>query len=182
MRVVLTATMAASVLAIGLSSAQALPTADNAASSESAVRLVQQKERGPGQATPGPGQMSPGPSPGGPAMRSPSQGGPTMGSPQGGGKMRGEGGAQFRSGERGQFRSGERGMGYGPRTGEGSRVWIGRERDRGHMGGHVGRHYGWRGSEVGPRFGYVSDCAWLRRRALETGSPHWWRRYRACIH
>jgi hypothetical protein len=24
------------------------------------------------------------------------------------------------------------------------------------------------------------DCAWLRRRAIETGSSYWWRRYREC--
>ena len=34
---------------------------------------------------------------------------------------------------------------------------------------------------VGPGYGYVSDCEWLRRRAVATGSAYWWRRYRACI-
>jgi hypothetical protein len=24
------------------------------------------------------------------------------------------------------------------------------------------------------------DCGWLRRRAIETGSSYWWRRYREC--
>lgn len=28
---------------------------------------------------------------------------------------------------------------------------------------------------------YNSDCEWLRHRALQTGSAHWWRRYRDCI-
>ena len=23
-------------------------------------------------------------------------------------------------------------------------------------------------------------CGWLRQRAIVTGNPHWWRRYRAC--
>jgi hypothetical protein len=170
MRIVLTATMAASVLAIGLSSAQSLAPAGNPAGPDGALRLVQQKEMGPGPAGPGPSM-----GPGGPGMRSPSQGGPSMGSPpSGGGKMRGEGGPQFRSGERG--------MGYGPRTGERSRVWVGRERDRGHMRDHTRRHYGGRGFEAGPRFGYVGDCAWLRHRALDTGSRYWWRQYRACMH
>ena len=191
MQIVLTATMAASVLAIGLNGAQSLAPegnpGGNPAGPDSAVRLVQQREMGPGPASPGrsmgpsmrpgmgPGPASPGPSMGGPAMRSPSPGGPTMGGPppSGGGKMRGEGGPQLRSGERG--------MGYGPRTGEGSRVWIGRERDRGHMRGHLRRHYGGRGFDAGPRFGYGADCGWLRRRALDTGSRYWWRQYRACM-
>ena len=34
---------------------------------------------------------------------------------------------------------------------------------------------------VGPSYGYVSDCDWLRRRAIATGSSYWWRRYRACL-
>ena len=29
-------------------------------------------------------------------------------------------------------------------------------------------------------YGYGDDCYWLRRRALYTGSPYWWRRYYAC--
>jgi hypothetical protein len=28
---------------------------------------------------------------------------------------------------------------------------------------------------------YGNGCHWLRRRALYTGSPYWWRRYRACL-
>jgi hypothetical protein len=47
------------------------------------------------------------------------------------------------------------------------------------------RHHGGRGVDfdiyVGPSYGYVSDCEWLRRRAVATGSSYWWRRYRACI-
>jgi hypothetical protein len=27
---------------------------------------------------------------------------------------------------------------------------------------------------------YYGDCSWLRRRAVETGSQYWWRRYRLC--
>jgi len=34
---------------------------------------------------------------------------------------------------------------------------------------------------VGPGYGYVSECDWLRRRARATGSSYWWRRYRACL-
>jgi hypothetical protein len=28
--------------------------------------------------------------------------------------------------------------------------------------------------------GYGYDCAWLYRKAIQTGSPYWWRRYQAC--
>lgn len=27
---------------------------------------------------------------------------------------------------------------------------------------------------------YYDDCGWLKRRAIHTGSPYWWHRYRAC--
>lgn len=39
----------------------------------------------------------------------------------------------------------------------------------GYYGGYGYRpHYGWR------------RCGWLRRRAIVTGSPYWWHRYRMC--
>jgi hypothetical protein len=28
---------------------------------------------------------------------------------------------------------------------------------------------------------YYGGCAWLRHRALVTGSPYWWQRYRWCL-
>ena len=61
----------------------------------------------------------------------------------------------------------------------------------GHFGG--GRYRGYRGGDgvfIGgfPFWGYDDDyyydgggCAWLHRRAIETGSPYWWRRYRDCV-
>jgi hypothetical protein len=174
MRVLLAATMAASALAIGLrmEPAQSLPLGGNSAGPDTAVQMAQQKEM-----TPAPGGQSPGQSPG---MSSPGQGqgsqgtrgqgGPAMGGPAtGGGKLRGEG-PQFQPGARGTY-------GYGPRTGERGRVWIGREHDRGRMR----RHFGYR-DDGGPSYGFRSDCRWLRHRALETGSHYWWRRYRDCIH
>jgi hypothetical protein len=60
---------------------------------------------------------------------------------------------------------------------------------RGRRGGHFRvrgfRHIrGWRHFR-GRRFygvyaGYGGGCAWLRHRALVTGSAYWWRRYRLC--
>jgi hypothetical protein len=32
-----------------------------------------------------------------------------------------------------------------------------------------------------PVYGYSAGCAWLRHRALITGAPYWWRRYRWCV-
>lgn len=57
---------------------------------------------------------------------------------------------------------------------------------RGHSYGHVHRHYRARPYfYVAPPvalYGYGtyrgSHCSWLHRRARETGSPYWWRRYR----
>lgn len=57
------------------------------------------------------------------------------------------------------------------------------------MGGHHHHHGGFRrggGIYFGGPFFYdsysygYSDCGWLRRRALDTGSRYWWRRYRDC--
>lgn len=55
-------------------------------------------------------------------------------------------------------------------------------------GGHHGGHHGHRGGYWGPGYGFViggpvyngSGCGWLRRRAIDTGSRYWWRRYRDC--
>ena len=33
----------------------------------------------------------------------------------------------------------------------------------------------------GGDYGY-GDCGWLRRQAVLTGSPYWWRRYRECLY
>jgi hypothetical protein len=53
------------------------------------------------------------------------------------------------------------------------RDWRRGDRDRGR--------YGRRGFEFRPGYGYRGDCGWLRRRALDTGSRFWWRRYRDCM-
>ena len=75
--------------------------------------------------------------------------------------------------------------GKGMRSGRGSM----HRGDRGHRGSGSrsgGRDgYGRGGVDfdlfAGPSYGYVSDCNWLRRRAVTTGSSYWWRRYRACL-
>ncbi len=73
----------------------------------------------------------------------------------------------FRSGARREgARSGNRGRGTAFRSGN----------RRGHA-----RHGGSFGVYVGPGYGYSSECDWMRRRALATGSSYWWRRYRACV-
>ena len=45
-----------------------------------------------------------------------------------------------------------------------------------------GRHYSWGpGIEFYFYNGYYyGDCAWLKRRAIATGSSYWWRRFRVC--
>lgn len=59
---------------------------------------------------------------------------------------------------------------------------VGR-RDHHWRGGNRGWRKGWRGHR-GPviRFGWRGggNCAWLRRKANQTGSAYWWRRYRQC--
>jgi hypothetical protein len=52
----------------------------------------------------------------------------------------------------------------------------------GHVGVHHFRHHR-RFAFVGVYpYAYDGDCYWLRRRALNTGSSYWWRRYYACRH
>ncbi len=50
-----------------------------------------------------------------------------------------------------------------------------------HFGGFH-RFHGFRPGVIvgGPVYYYGGGCAWLRHRALVTGSPYWWRRYRIC--
>ena len=79
--------------------------------------------------------------------------GPGMGSPGARGPADG-----------GKMRPGDKGMrDDGPRTGR----RFGDDRDRGRYGR--------------PSYGFRADCGWLRRRALDSGSPYWWRQYRACM-
>lgn len=55
--------------------------------------------------------------------------------------------------------------------------------------GHGRRHHRGRYFAAAPYFygydygyGYYGGgCGWLYRRAIETGSPYWWRRYEECI-
>jgi hypothetical protein len=161
MRVLLAATMAASVLAIGLRIEPAvslpLPLGGSAANPDAPVHKVQQeKDKGP---------MSPGPGKGTPGMGSPGQGGPGMGS-QGGPGMgtQGQGGPAMRQGDRGK-------RGEGERMGDRSRAQIGGDRGQRHSGRRL---------QSGRGYGYVANCGWLRQRALATGSPFWWRQYREC--
>ncbi len=36
-------------------------------------------------------------------------------------------------------------------------------------------------SSMAAAYGY-NDCGWLRRQAVITGSPYWWRRYQDCLY
>jgi hypothetical protein len=174
--------MAASALAIGfgMDAAQSLspggPLGDKVGRPDASAQLVQQKDKGmsPGMGGSGQGGGSSMQDGGGKSMR------------DGGGGLR-QDGSQFRSGEKGMRGDGggraERGARGGRGSGEfgyrerGGRGYVDRDRgdrDRHRFGGRGGIYFG-------PGYGYLpSSCNWLRRRALETDSPYWWRRYRAC--
>ena len=50
-----------------------------------------------------------------------------------------------------------------------------------HRRGGVWRPgYTWGGVWIAPGI-YYAECEWLRRRAIVTGSPFWWRRYWRCV-
>jgi hypothetical protein len=50
---------------------------------------------------------------------------------------------------------------------------------RHHRFGHFHRRGFFIGAPV-YSYSYGYGCGWLRHRALVTGSPYWWHRYRAC--
>ncbi|CAA2140665.1 hypothetical protein [Hyphomicrobium sp. ghe19] len=115
----------------------------------------------------------------------------------------GGGGGPHFSGGGGNYRSGNfSGRTYraGPNFGAGNFRGNGprgpRMGDRGHRNfagnyyGNGGRHHHRRGRFIVGypyySYGYYDngyygyDCEWLYRRAIETGSPYWWRRYQNC--
>ncbi|HMN38981.1 MAG TPA: hypothetical protein PKD49_14885 [Hyphomicrobium sp.] len=54
-----------------------------------------------------------------------------------------------------------------------------------HHHRHHYRRRHWRpglywGPTIGIYRGYGNSCYWLKRRAINTGSSYWWRRYNAC--
>jgi hypothetical protein len=156
-RYLATATTAASVLAIGLTMEPAfsLPLGAKVTTPDTAIQ-AQMKE--PQQKGPRGGE---GPGKGGPTVQGPGAAG---------GNLRGES-RQFRS-EKGvrseRQRTGERSTEHRRRAGRpGFSVEIGP--------GYYGYGPGYRRG-----YGYGPGCGWLRQRALETGSPYWWRRYHAC--
>src|SRR5262245_32953357 len=147
MRNMATLTAVASVLAIGMATANAAPLLPNegVGNSDGLLQKIQSggEQKGPGSPAPSARGREDGGKGGGPgAMK---------------GEERGKGGDRgFRGGDRGGDRADRRG-----------RADIGdRDRDR-------RRRVGGRGGVdlyVGPgSYGYRSGCGWLRRRALDTG-------------
>jgi hypothetical protein len=200
MRNMATLTAVASVLAIGIATTHAAPLfpSEGVGSSDGLLQKVQRggDQMGPGSQSPGArGGEGGGRSDGPGAIRGGDRGtGLRGGEPgmRGEGRMRDQGARpqqrgradididRGRRGDRADRRSrvdidvdrGRRGF----RSEGRARVDIDVDRDR-------RRRLGRRGVDVyvDRGYGYVPGCAWLRRRALDTGSGYWWRRYRACI-
>jgi hypothetical protein len=88
----------------------------------------------------------------------------------------------------GHMGGGHMGGGFGGHTGGAHMFGPG---GGAHMGGrfHDGR-FDRRGNFFfAPAYGYYDDgygygdgCYWLRRNALDSGSPYWWNRYNACVY
>jgi hypothetical protein len=108
----------------------------------------------------------------------------------GGGKGGGGGGGSTSGADRGgrsmspgdrsgkTFWGGDRGRSFteqsGPKSGKQHSERRGGDRRR-HSRRGGGVDFGYYG------YGYVSsECDWLYRRAVNSGSAYWWRRYRAC--
>jgi hypothetical protein len=82
---------------------------------------------------------------------------------------------------RGDFDGGRRGRVAGNNwngnwNGKWNKNWDHRHR-------HISRFRGYYPYWYGASYAYgCGNCAWLRRQAIITGSPYWWRRYQACLY
>jgi len=98
-------------------------------------------------------------------------------------RRRGEGGSrgERRSRDDGGSRAERRGRDDGRdfRGDDGRRAFREDEREfrRHRRGDDRDRWFGFGRRDYFDDYG---DCGWLRRRAIETGSDYWWRRYRLC--
>lgn len=112
----------------------------------------------------------------------------------GGGHARGGdgGGHALKGGDGGGPKGGHLSRGGGDRDGKGSGRhagggdWKGDWKGGGkHHHGKHGKNFRHFGSDIfvygGGGYGY-NDCGWLRRQAVITGSPYWWRRYQDCLY
>jgi hypothetical protein len=111
----------------------------------------------------------------------------------GGGHARGggDGGHALKGGDGGGGgpKGGHVSRGGGDRDGKGSGRHAGGGDWKGDWkgGGKHHHHKNFRrfGSDIfvygGGGYGY-NDCGWLRRQAVITGSPYWWRRYQDCLY
>jgi hypothetical protein len=161
MRNLLTLSAAASVLVIGIATQQAAAFSPGARTTgfDGLVHKIQKGGEPMGPMGPGPGAGKGTPAPG-------MKGGDRPG--RGAGKA--DGGADERLRDRGPRDD-------RPRTERrtGVDIDVDRRRDRRRTGRGGADIY------VGPGYGYGPGCGWLRRRAMDTGSGYWWRRYRACV-
>jgi hypothetical protein len=192
-RTILTGAIASLGLACA-SSAFALNLGDNAASNTSGIQLVRDGggPGGGGGGGSGGGGNSGGGGGGGSAASSGGGGGGSSGGDggsRGGGGREGGGSSGASSGDAGVGASSGRGSSFdgGRRGGDGPSArgdrgprgtYSGRgdrraDRRHRHRGGSVGVY-------IGDGYGY-SDCGWLRRKAIRTGSSYWWNRYEDCI-
>ena len=90
-------------------------------------------------------------------------------------------------GERGSVNRGDRGERNIRADGGRDRVGERREGRGNYRGGHRYSRDGGVRIYLGPGYGYYdgvydNSCEWLRRRAIASGSAHWWRRFRECVY
>jgi hypothetical protein len=112
--------------------------------------------------------------------------GVTLAKRGGRGGYRGGGGRGYKGGRSGGMRAfgGGSGKRFGGRhSGIGKQHFGGRRHHRGPKIRFRSRSHGYLPYYYGYYNSYYDDsCAWLRRRALRTGSSYWWRRYEDCRH
>jgi len=64
----------------------------------------------------------------------------------------------------------------------GATVGVAEAKHKKHFGVVIDLGSPYYGAYSGYDYGYASSCGWLRRKAIHTGSPYWWKRYHYCIY
>lgn len=88
-----------------------------------------------------------------------------------------------KAGGGGDFKGGRSGRLAGKDWDGGDKNWD-RGKDHGSKSRHGKNFRRFYGPDIfvyGDSYGY-GDCGWLRRQAVITGSPYWWRRYQECLY
>ncbi|NJM36123.1 MAG: hypothetical protein HC850_17135 [Rhodomicrobium sp.] len=69
-----------------------------------------------------------------------------------------------------------------PAAAIGATVGVAEAKHKKHFGVMINLGSPYYSGYSGYGYGYNSSCRWLKRKAIHTGSPYWWKRYQYCIY